>query len=595
MILALILASAIGLPQEVEGDTLHSDIRKSSALGVDFLLGEQLPDGSWTGWSNSYPSGVSALCLYSLLSANVPPNHPAILRGFEYLRNVPPQHTYNSGFLLLALSKTQDEIYLPGAKKVAERLIKWQNPSGLWGYPGGAEDLSNALVAVLALEAASRWGIKIEDDVWRLALRGAEACIAKKEYQEGKSKKNGLFQGFGYRPMDAASGSMTAAGITIATICMERLGKKLPNRKRKYWISQIERANTWMDENHTFVGNPPNRSWGPWHLWGLERVGAYLNIEKIGNVEWYKEGASYLLGKQKKKGSWSYEPGKIGLTFSQQGDAELNTCMHLLFLNRASSRNVTGGKLPPVGYSTPSGEEVVLRAAGDTPMTIWVSSSDLEAKEARFFAREMGSEEWELIAEDKDSNRGMSTRYSFPKSGNWELRCEIETEGGVLKSSLLPVTVEMVMAEGALESIQEAKFNLFPSLQKIITASSSVKGSGPNLAFDQLLSKSWISKPDDSEPWIEIKIREKFKAKKLLFTSSLLRARSSNLPRPRKLLITINERSDFELEVPEEFGKRAVLSFSSPKLIRTLKIKLLDIEGDGLGKIGPGLAEIEAQ
>jgi hypothetical protein len=171
------------------------------------LLGEQLPDGSWTGWSNSYPSGVSALCLYSLLSANVPPNHPAILRGFEYLRNVPPQHTYNSGFLLLALSKTQDEIYLPGAKKVAERLIKWQNPSGLWGYPGGAEDLSNALVAVLALEAASRWGIKIEDDVWRLALRGAEACIAKKEYQEGKSKKNGLFQGFGYRPMDAASGS----------------------------------------------------------------------------------------------------------------------------------------------------------------------------------------------------------------------------------------------------------------------------------------------------------------------------------------------------------------------------------------------------
>jgi hypothetical protein len=153
----------------------------------------------------------------------------------------------------------------------------------------------------------------------------------------------------------------------------------------------------------------------------------------------------------------------------------------------------------------------------------------------------------------------------------------------------------MVMAEGALESIQEAKFNLFPSLQKIITASSSVKGSGPNLAFDQLLSKSWISKPDDSEPWIEIKIREKFKAKKLLFTSSLLRARSSNLPRPRKLLITINERSDFELEVPEEFGKRAVLSFSSPKLIRTLKIKLLDIEGDGLGKIGPGLAEIEAQ
>jgi hypothetical protein len=207
----------------------------------------------------------------------------------------------------------------------------------------------------------------------------------------------------------------------------------------------------------------------------------------------------------------------------------------------------------------------------------------------------MGSEEWELIAEDKDSNRGMSTRYSFPKSGNWELRCEIETEGGVLKSSLLPVTVEMVMAEGALESIQEANFNLFPSLQKIITASSSVKDSGPNLAFDQLLSKSWISKPDDSEPWREIKIREKFKAKKLLFTSSLLRARSSNLPRPRKLLITINERSDFELEVPEEFGKRAVLSFSSPKLIRTLKIKLLDIEGDGLGEIGPGLAEIEAQ
>jgi hypothetical protein len=588
------IAPLLSFPQEQEED-VQVQISESVSRGVDFLLDEQLPDGSWDGWADKYPSGISSLCVFALLQSDVPNHHPAIIRALEYLRTVSPQHTYNTGFLLLALASTEDEQHQEWAKTLTNQLLDWQAPSGLWTYPGGAEDLSNTMIAVLGLDAASRMGVKVEDDVWLKALDGVELCIGPEEYLNAKEKAANLIQGFSYTPRSASSGSMASAGITIHSICKEQLGKALSKRKRKFWEKQAQLALAWINANWSLKTNPPNRSWHFFHLWGYERIGAYLNIEKLGSHSWYNEGVSKLIGDQKSQGGWFTGRSSSGFTVSEQQSSELQTSLGLLFLNRATNRAVTGGALPSKSLSTPEGEEVVLSATGDTPMTIWVSQSDLPPTSAKFFVRRLGEKEWGLITEDTDTLRGFSTQHSFQNSGLWEIRCEIETEGGVLKSSILKVKVQLVLDPSDLKVAREAKLNLFQKFKKEITASSSRSGHEPHKAFDNLLGRAWVAAHDDSNPWIEVKIREPFRANKLLFLDAFPRRYGVDSPQLKLLKITINGRKRYEVSMPEDRWKKGVLEFKSKKLIRTLRVELVGLEGNQPSALGSGLSEIEAQ
>jgi hypothetical protein len=69
---------------------------------------------------------------------------------------------------------------------------------------------------------------------------------------------------------------------------------------------------------------------GLYFLWGMERVAALYDLQKLGKKDWYLWGAEILLCHQRGDGSWDLDGGYPGQT------PIVNTCFALLFLKRAN-------------------------------------------------------------------------------------------------------------------------------------------------------------------------------------------------------------------------------------------------------------------
>jgi len=82
-------------------------------------------------------------------------------------------------------------------------------------------------------------------------------------------------------------------------------------------------------------------------LWSLERVAMVLNLERIGDRDWYSWGSEILLASQSPEGTWvgDYKSGGV------------DTCFALLFLKKSNLARDLSGNLSSLG----SGK--VLRAA----------------------------------------------------------------------------------------------------------------------------------------------------------------------------------------------------------------------------------------
>lgn len=113
---------------------------------------------------------------------------------------------------------------------------------------------------------------------------------------------------------------MTAAGIACLKICQDRLSKNRGAQQKAE--AGIQKGLTWLAARFQVALNPNSHQSHYYYLYGVERVGSFLGIKKIGEHVWYDEGAAHLVGFQWSDGSWhrSIE----------------DTCFALLFLNRAS-------------------------------------------------------------------------------------------------------------------------------------------------------------------------------------------------------------------------------------------------------------------
>ena len=247
------------------------------------------------------------------------------------------------------------------------KLLDWQRPRGDWGYPHGHSDLSCTQYATLGLWVAHKRGIAIDASHWLDALDALDDYREDPRWIDNPDRDGGTaarkVEVAGYKYRDDAnqrvSGSMTSAGLSVLAICRAGLGKKLGRGGRNEIEQRIDAAMRWLAQNFDVTKNP-NGGHYFYYLYGLERIGALLQTERIGEHWWYIEGARELLQRQR-DGHW--------------GDPT-DTAFALLFLRRATSDQApTTGLDAGERHTFAAGDadaDVRIRGAGQQPLNLWV-------------------------------------------------------------------------------------------------------------------------------------------------------------------------------------------------------------------------------
>jgi len=308
---------------------------------IGFLLKQIGPDGSCAGEfaeGNPRRGGVTALCVYALLSAQVDYRQPEVKRALRWLSATEMTGTYAVSMRACALAACNDIKVTDMLKKDIEWLVRAADSEGRYGYEpakGGklAEyDNSNAHIAALGVwNGVSRLEVRTEPllKYWRKVRR----------HWLDQQQTNG---GWGYRIRPGAFqtstyGSMTAAGLATLLVCFDTLQRDEFVRCTVWKEDKsILKALAWIKKNYDVRANPGKGvQWRYYWLFGLARIGLTSGRKFVGGRDWFADGSKQLLGDQNSDGSWGF--GRPG----QRIDA---TAFATLFLARGR-RPVLANKL----------------------------------------------------------------------------------------------------------------------------------------------------------------------------------------------------------------------------------------------------------
>jgi hypothetical protein len=203
--------------------------------------------------------------------------------------------------------------------------------------PKGGDDNSNTQFAILALWAARRYDVPVENAL----------LLAEQRYRTSQHTSGGW--GYHYNaPNDTAS--MTCVGLLGLAV-----GKGV-NAEMKIKAGHKDAKMSLLDDRakkglailvphlEKRAVNAPNFPQGLslYYMWSLERVGVLYDLIKIGDREWYLWGVDILLPTQRAIGSWE--------TGSYHGsNPTIDTCFALLFLKRVNFvQDLTDLTLPTI-------------------------------------------------------------------------------------------------------------------------------------------------------------------------------------------------------------------------------------------------------
>jgi hypothetical protein len=312
--------------------------------GVAHLQTIVKEDGTWT-FNGSYPVGVTALVVYTMLKCDVSPDDKHVAKGLAFILSKDPEGTYSASLVAMALATAIDKVR--AKKKTTDMLPKWQQKlqqiadiliasqkiGGGWHYdiklktgtgvqvPAQNQDnydFSNTQFAVLGLRAAANVGSKVPRVTWEKAMALYE------KHQSSKDKgwpyvgrdPNAKVQ---YEP--SSSHAMTAAGAYGWMICKSSLEQKISPEELGQ-KDRVQNALEYLTKNWKVdaagLGDPY------YWLYSLERMCMAGKIDRVGEHDWYYEGAAWLLARQKTTGAWVGNHGET-----------VDTCFALLFLKRA--------------------------------------------------------------------------------------------------------------------------------------------------------------------------------------------------------------------------------------------------------------------
>jgi hypothetical protein len=238
-------------------------------------------------------------------------------------------------------------------------------PKDCWTYPpDGGGDHSNTQYAILGLRSAQNCGVPIPRGLWEDVWATVIDHFVDRQEREGpkvirvkllEDKEHGYVsyksatsipdtaRGWTYFAADVAkpnqtealkgvTGSMTSVGVAsviIAMDCLTQLGSpKLGGARRADALKAANDGLAWLTHNFSVETNPGHLK-GEWHyyyLYGLERACVLAGARNLGQHDWYREGAEWLLGAQSSNGSWTRKASNL----------TVDSCFALLFLTKAT-------------------------------------------------------------------------------------------------------------------------------------------------------------------------------------------------------------------------------------------------------------------
>jgi squalene cyclase len=319
----------------------QTQIDAAVARGVAWLRGEQEQDGAF-----GTQAGETALALLALRHSGVAEDDPACRHAAtRLLRDLPDGTSYGASLGLVALLAQEGAAAREKAQALAGDLTRAQCENGQWSYAARrtssakAGDNSNTQLAVLALAAARARGV----DVPHASFDRVAAWFRATQNDDG---------GWGYSKNER---SASYAGMTAgAVMCMSLASEAhAPGDPALAAVPEIKRGLAWLAVRFdpgrnagaalAFGAKKGRRSddfWRHYWLWSLERACSASGAARLGERDWYGEGARFLLARQRDDGSW-VGPERSGLASS----------FALLFLARGTLRVVTPHAA--AGASTP--------------------------------------------------------------------------------------------------------------------------------------------------------------------------------------------------------------------------------------------------
>jgi len=578
----------------------QNDIDASIDKGVDYLLAQQLIDGSWAERQGAYRNGSTSLALYALMKSGLPSKHPAVQKGLAFLRAEPAVKTYSLGCQMLAVAETKEPAFLPWLEEMAADMGSWQLRGGMWSYPEGNPDLSCTQYAAFGLRAAASRGVKVPDFLWERLAQG----VLKYQEKRNLSSAGPPAAGFSYRnhlPL-APTGSMTTAGIAVLQICAEALGGEMDSNLAERVHRGIDMGTVWLS-NQFSVSKNPWKGWGHYYfLYGLERAGSLLNLKNFGKHDWYWEAAGFLLEHQGGSGDWFDRPSS-----AHQGP-EITTCFSLLFLNRATQGPTTRQKessRPGTGKSDPNKGPVQLVATSGPPATFWLESpgttSAIDRVEYRVRLQDGG--EWGFIGEVRPDSESLGgdrfpIQHLFEFPGIWEVRASVFLPGGTrLESGPAVLEAREGVAPHQLRYSDDAVRNLLARRNPVVGASSSKRNFPAKNLVDNTAYRSWVCDPTDKDPWFQVATSSSVKVDRILLTHARTRkSRQKDNPRPSKIEVFLNrDTTPMVVNVLTDYREKTVIVLDKTRRINRCRVRILEVVGGEIGKHQIGFAEIEFQ
>ena len=601
---AALFASLIALPLCAQAKVhpeelkLKPQIDQAIAKGVEYLINEQLRDGSW-GLHGDYIGGRGGLGLYTLLQCGVSRNHPAVQRAVAYLDGCEPDRTYATTTMLLAYDALRDGRE-ERIQQLVENLLLWQKPGGDWAYPHGTPDLSCTQYAALGLYIGQKHGVKIDPSHFLDLLDALEDFREKPKkidnpfLEEGRTGASKVeVAGYRYRRHaegQPVTGSMTTAALAVMQICKAGLGRKLRRSTRNRIQRDSDGAMIWLGQNFTADRNP-NGGHHYYYLYGCERVGALLNTERFMKHWWYIDGAKFLIGKQNKdQGHW---------------ENVTNTCFALLFLRRA-----TRGHAPTTGlgggntHSFAIGDadsDVRLRGAGQQPLSLWI---DGFGKGLLDLHSEFGLRVESITYEDDKGNVLGKVAADPTKTWNTETYLfrdkaiargthKIRAKLRVLSNDAIPgedAAVEDVTSDwmevkirDVLEPWMATATNAYREnilrLQKAkVTVSSEAQRNPGKHLIDGFESRRWLAAEDDKSPTVTISWRKAQKVGRIMVTGLAQHEREIGRYDSFALEFAVgNDRKRWtRIDLPADTLEPVLFELPKARKMRSIKLRFVD-------------------